>query len=146
MAGTPSGFSADAVRAGLRTAMEFGAPEDTTQQATFYTETAASTTDPADEEGVPFNPTAAITKTSPTSVQVDCAITYLDSSGKLDAFGYVTPDSVHVTLLDQDYAKVAGFNYVVINGNRFDYRKTLNPEGLGPITIYTVVCEAVDVA
>jgi hypothetical protein len=51
---------------------------------------------------------------------------------------------VVLTLLDQEYARVKGFSYVIIAGDRFFYRKTEPPVGLDVVAVWTVHCEAED--
>jgi hypothetical protein len=146
VAGTPAGFNADAVRAGLHTAMQFGTPADVGMRATFVTLVADTTAAPADDDGTPFDPAASITVGTPKSVQLLCAVEYVDALDKLTAFGYTTPARVHITLLDTEYSQIVGFDYVVVGGVRYDYRKLQPPLGMGPITVYVVECEAVDVS
>ena len=124
--------------------MQFGQPSDGTA-ATFVTENPTTTAAPTDDEGTPFDPGATIVQTPPTRLTVLCAVEYVDGLDKLTAFGYTTPSRVKVTLLDTEYVQVEGFDYVVIGGARYDYRKTQPPLGMGPINVYTVECEAVDV-
>jgi hypothetical protein len=146
MAGTPPGFNANAVRAGLHTAMQFGTPSDPGMRATFITLVSDTTAAPADDEGTPFDPAASITPGTPKSVQLLCAVEYIDVMDKLTAFGYTTPSRVRITLLDTEYAQIEGFTFVVIGGDRYDFRKLQPPLGMGPITVYVVECEAVDVS
>lgn len=144
MAGTPPGFNANTVRAGLRTAMQFGEPGDTALQPIFYTIQSTSSASPTDSEGTPFDSAAVVTAPAPKAVQVDCAVEYRDADGRLDAYGYIAASRIALTFMDVDYAKVRGFDYCVINGNKFNYRHTEPPIGMGPITIYTVVVIAED--
>jgi hypothetical protein len=147
MAGSPniSGFSADTVRAGLRLAMQVGLPVAQGDQPTFYMPISDVTpTEAVDSEGVPFDPNYRPAKTSRVTLQVPCAIEYKDSEGTLENFGAIVPARVTLTLLDQDYLKVKGFEFVVIGGNRYNYRRTEAPLGLVTVGVYTVHCTSDD--
>lgn len=144
MAGTIPGFNADTVRAGLRLAMSVGLPPVEADQPTFFFSPVVTNTGPADEEGVPFNPDTRPTVAPPKQVKVPCAVEYSDVSGKVEGVGIVQPSRVSITLLDEEYAKVKGFAYVVIAGNRYFYRKTEPPVGLVSIGVWTIHCVAED--
>lgn len=144
MAGTPAGFDADTVRAGLRVAMEFGLPSSVSDQPTFFMPGSTSTTDEVDADGIPFDPTASITVTPGDSHRVDCAVEYVDAPGKVENFGVLVPSEVKLTFLDSDYSVIAGFETCVIAGQRYYYMRTEPPVALGTVDIYTVHCRAED--
>lgn len=148
MASIPSipNFGADAVRAGLRTAMYVGLPPLKEAQPTFFFPSTPVTTGAlTDQEGVPFTSGGTVTRTPlKPSVQVPCAVEYVDGDGKLENFGVVAPSKVKLTLLDEDYAQVQGFLFCVIGPNRYYYRRTEAPTGLITIGLYTVHCYSED--
>lgn len=146
MAGTSriSGFDATSVRNGLRLAMQVGLPVNTADQPTFFMpQVTVAPTEPLDQEGVPFDPSYRPTRTR-TSVTAPCAIEYQDGSGKLENFGVIAPTKVVLTLLDQDYLKVKGFEYVVISGTRFFYQRTETAKGLVTVGLYKIHCLSED--
>lgn len=146
MAGQIPGFNADQVRAGLRLAMRVGLPPVEADQPTFFFPRAASTTGPADEDAIPFDLTRQRTLAPAVSVKVPCAVEYFDNQGKIENFGIMVPSKVEITLLDEDYAKVKGFEFVVIGGSKFWYSRTATPAGLVSVGVFTVYCTAEDSA
>lgn len=144
MAGSVPGFNPDEVRAGLRLAMTVGLPPTAEDQPTFYFPRTASTTGAADEDAMPFDLTKKRALSPPRTVRVPCAIEYFDNQGKIENFGIIVPSKVELTLLDQEYVQVKGFEYVVIGGNRYWYSRTATPAGLVSIGVFTIYCTAED--
>lgn len=148
MAAVPSiaGFDADAVRAGLRLAMQVGLPTLASDQPTFFMPTVVTTSGSHSVDGqqVPYDPAYQPTRSALDKRQVPCAIEYHDGPGKIENFGVVTPSKVVLTLLDQDYAAVQGFAFVVITGQKFNYAFTEPGQGLVDVGVYRVHCRADD--
>lgn len=147
MASSPSipDFPADDVRAGLRLAMTVGMPSVESDKPTFYMPRALPTaTESLDSEGVPFDPDYRPAWTPPVTKKVTCAIEYVDGQGKMTGFGITAPTKAILTLLDVDYAQVKGFEFVVIGGNRYFYRRTETPKGLVSVGLFKVHCESED--
>lgn len=144
MAGSVPGFDADAVRAGLRLAMTVGLSPKEEEQPTFFFARTATTDAPADEDAVPFDVTKKRVLGPPQSVKVTCAVEYHDNQGKIENFGLIVPSKVVLTLLDEEYEQVKGFQYVVIGGNRYWYKTTEAPVGLVSVGVYTIHCTAED--
>lgn len=141
MAGDPQirGFNADTVRSGLRLAMTVGLPPVVNERPTFYMpRVAVAQTQNVDAEGVPFNPEYEPVLQPPVTHKVPCSIEYVDGEGKLTGFGVVAPTKVVLTLLDEDYLVVKGFEYVAIGGTRYWYRRTETPMGLVTVGLYKV--------
>lgn len=139
-------FNADEVRAGLRLAMTVGSPVEVADQPVFYMPTSI-TGDGAhnlDQAGTPFSPTYRPTRSVPVTKRVPCAVEYKDTEGVMEAWGNTTPSRITVTLLDQDYAIVKGFAFVVIGGVKYTYRSTQTPVGLISVGIYKVHCSTDD--
>lgn len=149
MASTPSiaNFDANAVRAGLRLAMQVGLPVVTSDQPTFFLPTVITGDDEhsLDSQGTPYDPDYEPTRTTPAAKKVPCAVDYQDQAGVLGAGGVINTASVVLTLLDEDYAKVKGFAYVVIGGIRYNYQETEKPTGLVSVGVWVVHCLADDV-
>lgn len=138
------GFNANAVRAGLRTAMRVGMPPEQANQPVFYMPSVETATKPTDSEGVPFDPTYRPTYQPRTSVRVTCSVEYIDGDGKVSGFGIVSPTKVVLTLLDTEYAQVKGFEYVVISGIRFFYLRTETEKGLVSVGLWKIHCRSED--
>jgi len=138
----PPDFDKAAILKGLYTAMEFGAPTRVSDRATFFTYIEEGT-EPRDDDGVPFNSTTRRARV-PKSTQVPVAIEFIDKTDQQETFGYVQATRVKITLLDPDYQKVKGFNYVVIGGDKYNYRITEPPVALGAIDVWTVHVTAED--
>lgn len=138
------GFDADKVRKGLHLAMQVGLPPVVENRPTFFMPRIETATSDVDSEGVPFNPSYRPTYTVRKQVRVPCAVEYVDGEGKLTGFGITMPTKVILTLLDVDMVQVKGFEYVVIGGNRYFYRRTETPRGLVSIGLFKVHCAAED--
>src|SRR5687768_4952500 len=111
--------------------MTIGLPPVAADQPTFYMPRTSTTAEEVDEEDVPFSPAVQPTLSPPVSHKVPCAIEYFDAAGKIENFGVIVPSRIEVTLLDQDYDVVKGFEYVTISGDRYFYKKTEPALGLG---------------
>lgn len=145
MAGpTPAGFDAVAVTAGLHKAMAFGAPSIETDRATFYMPRTVLNAAPADEQDVPFAPNVMPTLGPVVKATVPCAYEYLDAQGKMENFGLIIHSRLKITLLDVDYQQIKGFEYVVVESQKYRYQKTEPPVALGSIDVWTVYCQADD--
>lgn len=144
MAGQVPGFDAAAVRAGLRLAMGVGLPPIAADQPTFYFRREITNTTAADDEDVPFDPDARPTLAPAVFKRVPCAVEYRDGEGKIENFGIITPSRVVLTFLDEDYLQIKGFEYVVIGGDRYWYRRTEPPIGLVSVGVWTIHCTAED--
>jgi hypothetical protein len=140
-----SGFDAAAVRAGLRLAMQVGLPITASERPTFFMpQTVTATGHNLDGSKVPFDPTVQPTRSARQTHQVPCAIEYADGTGKIAALGIIDPATVVLTLLDEDYATVRGFEFVVITGQKFFYRSTEPGQGLVDVGIWRVRCVSED--
>ena len=134
------GFDPDEVRDGLRLAMAVGLPAEVADQPVFvFPPTPVDTGDDTDGNGVPFDWRAGRAAAgAPTTFQVPCAIEYIDGQGKIENFGLMAPTRLLLTLLDEDYALIKGFSYVVIAGNQYFYAKTRPPLGLVSVGVWQV--------
>lgn len=142
--GTPANFNQAAVRAGLTRAMNFGLPTVSADQPTFFMPRTATSSEPLDEEGVPFDPDVQPTLSAEVKKKVPCAVEYVDGDGKIESFGVVSPSKIKLTFLDQDHAQIEGFQFCVIQGQKYFYQRTEPPVALGTIDIYTVHCRSED--
>lgn len=130
------------VIAGIHQAMAIGAPSKVDDRATFFIPT--DTVDPGeDDEGVPYKPTSRPTAT-PDKRTVPCAIDYVDGTELTSNLGVIQASKLVLTLLDPDYQQIRGFDFVVIAGNRYYYRKTEPPVALGNLDVWTVHVQAED--
>lgn len=145
MAGNPPGFNPTEVRNGLRFAMTFGIPEGS--PPTFVMPTTYTAGGDFDSHGVPWHPDdVPVPGTPGQSIAVPCAVEYTQGPGKADTFSHLMPSKILLTLLDEEYQQIKGFEYVVINGNKYLYRNTQAPVGLGSIEVWQIVCESEDMA
>lgn len=142
MSGTIPGFDPDEFRNALRFAMDMGAPNDAAQRATFYFPKTVTATGPTDASGAPYSPDAAVTRAqSKPPVTVSCAIE--DAAGSADEtrigrFG----DGIIITLFDEEFAQVTGFEFVGYRGLRYDYDRELLGSSLGSVDIHRLLCIA----
>lgn len=139
------GFDAAAVRAGLRLAMQVGLPTVTADQPTFFMpQTVTTDGHILDGSNTPFDPEYTPTRSTRVTHQVPCAIEYTDGSGKIAALGIIDASKVILTLLDQDYDIVEGFEFVVITGQKFFYSATEPQLGLVDVGVWRVHCRSED--
>lgn len=122
--------------------MAVGLPVIPEDQPTFFMPMVSTTdnTHTSDQGGTPFSPTYRPTRTQAPGIKVPCAVDYKDTAGVLGAAGSVSTSEVVLTFLDEDYAQVKGFAYVVIGGIRYSYQRDEKPTGLVSVGIYTVHC------
>lgn len=119
MAGTSKSFNATAFRSAIRSAMAMGAPPDATDALTFCWNPTTTSAASKDGEGIPFDPTAVINRTTKTPESKPCAVEFLDAAGNATPFGTIVPAKLRVTLLDEDYTAVADADFVVMGGDRY---------------------------
>ena len=137
-----TGFDANAVREGIRLAMQVGLPVMVQDQPTFFmpTHVADDGQHALDQGGLSFLPQHRPARTQASGIRVPCAVEYKDAAGTLEAPGLVSPTAVVLTLLDEDYAQIKGFAYVVIAGIRYSYQHVEKPNGLVSVGVYTIHC------
>jgi len=121
--------------------MTMGAPNDADQQATFYFPKTRTATGPVDSTGVPYAPTTTVTEDAGPKdpVKVTCSIE--DAAGNPTETGIGTfGQAIVVTLLDEDYATVVGFEFVAYQGLRYDFSRELLAGGLGVVAVHHLLC------
>ena len=138
MAGSNAGFNGAEFREAIHLAMEMGAAVDSAERVTFHFPSQLVYNAAVDGANVPFDPAATVTNTTPTPVQVPCAVEYFDAENQPTSFGLIAPSRLSVTLLDEDYSKVKGCAFVVVHGDRYNYRRTEPPSGLFDVGLYTL--------
>lgn len=146
MAGRNSSFSGDAFRTAIRFAMTMGAPpagriagQSAADGLTFHWNPTATTAATRDGEGVPFDPGAAVTRTTRRPVSVPCAVEFVDATGDPTPFGVVIPSKVRAVLLDEDYASVKDADFVVIGGDKYIRSHEPPAVGLFDVGVHTIV-------
>lgn len=139
----PPGFVPADVMAGLRTAMKFGEPNRAGDKATFHWSVRSDAAG-ADEDGIPFNPTAVPQRTK-RSRTVACAVEFFPAGDRTERFGVVQSSRVELTILDPEFQQVKDFEYVVWGGDKY-IRRSGTVDGLGSIDVHTVLCIAEDEA
>ncbi len=138
-------FNQAAFEDGIRLAMAVGLPPIEAERPVFVFTNSTVNTAPADAEHVPFDPAATPAVTPGRRVAgIYCAIEYQDAAGQLVNLGVITPSQIVVTLLDDEYRQVEGFDYVEIAGDRYFYRRTEPTIGLADSQIWRIHCRAED--
>lgn len=138
MAGSNTDFNAAEFRQAIVFAMTMGAAVDAGERVTFHFPSTLVYAGSADGAQVPFDPDATVVSSTPAPVQVSCAIEYFDAENQPTEFGLLAPTRLTITLLDDDYDEVADASYVVVHGDRYNYRRTEPPSGLFEVGIYTM--------
>lgn len=146
MAGSSPDFDPDQFRADIRAAMLMGTPADVALRPTFrFADT--SVYDNADRTGKPWDWSDAPAPTSPVRPverQVLCAVETDAGPVVFTGLGQFDADRATLTLLDEEFEQVKGFVDVKLGGNVYLYSKTLPPNGLHEVTVYTVLVTAED--
>lgn len=138
MAGSNTDFNAEEFRDGIKFAMVMGAPLDTPNQATFFFETLGESSAPSDSTGTPFDPKFRDSQATTSSVTVDCAVTFVPTMGDHERLGYVVGTMIDVLLLDVDYEQIAGCDWCLYGGDRYDFRFEHPPMGLFDAGVHTL--------
>lgn len=115
-----TGFDAARFRSAIRFVFTMAEPPSTVDQLVFHWNPTSTSAGPKSGDGVPFNPTQAITTTTPPTVKRPYLVEYVDAAGEPTPFGKVIPSRVRVWLLDGDYDDVKTADYVVISGDRYE--------------------------
>lgn len=141
MASTSPDFDPGAFRDAIRFVYTMAAAPVSDDQVTFHFETQLvyNTGVAVDDDGRPFDPAATVTRQTPAPKQVPCAVEYTDAENQPTNFGLLSPSKVKISLLDQDYAQVKDAIYIVIAGDRYNYRRTFPPSGLFDVGIYEML-------
>jgi hypothetical protein len=138
-------FDQAAFEAGIRTAMAVGMPPNVADRAVFVFADASTNSSPADAEDVPFNPAVAPTVTPGRQVTgLHYAIEFHDAQGNVVDLGVIAPTQVVITLLKDEYDQVRGFDYVLLSGDKYLYRREEPVIGLGTSEIHQIHCRAED--
>lgn len=138
-------FDEAAFTDGILTAMAVGTPPDPADRAVFVFADTTTVAGSVDDGGVPFDVAATPTRTPGQEIfNVPCAIEYIDVAGQVADLGILQPTKIKVTLLDEQYELVKGFDHVRIAGDRYYYRKTEPPTGMVTKTVYVIHCAAED--
>ncbi len=133
-------FNQAGFEAGILLAMGLGIPDDPDLQPTFVFPGTTTASVPVDDEGVPFDPAAKVSRTpGKPDVRVRCAVEMLDRQGTVLDFAIAQADQARLTLLDAQYRQVQGFDHVLLGGTPYDYRETFPPIALGPSVVWQVL-------
>jgi hypothetical protein len=130
---------------GIRTAMGVGLPPALSNRPVFVFADTITNTLPADQEHVPFDPTATPVVAAGNQLSgITCAIEYVDLAGDVVDLGNITPTRLKITMLDAEYQLVQGFDHVLMAGDRYFYRRTEPPIGMVDSTVWIIHCIAED--
>jgi hypothetical protein len=144
VAATDPNFDEQGFRDGIHFAMSLGLPVDDEDRPSFHFPDTSSVGSPVDDEGIPFDPNARPVVTRGQVVKVPCAIEYVDAPGQVESWGIIYPSKVVLTFLGEDFELIRGFDYVVIGGNRYNYRSTRSPVAMDVVPVWQVECTAED--
>jgi hypothetical protein len=140
MAGRFAGFDAADFRENIRFVMNMGAPPAQERQVTFHFTKVTGWSGTVDSDNVPFDPTAQVTTTTGADpVRVPCVVEVADDAGDDTPFGSVIATRIKLTLLDEDYLKVAQSTYVVYDGDKYLRQQTSPPYGLFDVGIHEMI-------
>lgn len=142
MANDLAGFDPDLFRSSIRDTMIMGLPQDEAERPTFYFPATGYSYPEGtllDTEGRPIDPRIKGTPVQKAAVQVPCAIeTALDTSNGGGLFTHWDTRK-QLTVLDVDYAGIADSTEVDLSKERYLIQEVTSV-GLGPVTIYQLMC------
>jgi hypothetical protein len=125
MAGSNAAFDPAFFRDRIRFAMTMGAPVDPAMQVTFMWNPQRSFA-ATDRAGVPYDlrgtPTSDAT---PDPVVVPVAVQYQPGAEDETDLGAFDTSKAVLTILDDDFARVATADYVLIGGDEYDIESTV---------------------
>jgi hypothetical protein len=138
-------FDQAAFESGIRTAMSLGLPPDPADQAVFVFASTAVNAAPADAEDVPYDPAVAPVVTAGRQVTgLMYALEYYDATGQPVDLGILARTQVVITMLKAEYDQIRGFDYVLLDGDKYLYRREEPVLGLGTSEIHQIHCRAED--
>lgn len=146
MAGTNPNFDAAGFRAGIRLAMQMGAPVKESDRVTFVFKETKTYNVRTDPEGNPLDPFAQpVSTTVPrANTQVDCALEFSDATADELPVGNFRPTKVVVTVFDTDYEVVKDAKELLIGGDRYLIGYERPPLGLFEVGMHQIVAFAID--
>lgn len=144
MAGKNAGFNAQKFRKNIRFVMEMGAPPADGERAIFYMPSTLVYNRGVDESDLPFDPNSTVVRQPSPPIVVSCAVEFRDVDDLPTDFGDIVPAKAVITVLDEDYARIKGCEYVTLRGERYKYHHVEAPLGLFDVGIYTLHFRAVD--
>lgn len=143
MADVAAGFDPDKFRTAIHFVMNLGLPQATVDRPTFYFRS-TKTYPPGtrlDTEGTPLDPRIEAVVTTPTPVQVPCAVEYTaDRTDNESLVGTFVDSKATLTILDTDFALVKDAIEVALGQSRFNITFIAPPIGLSTVTVYQVFC------
>lgn len=141
-----AGFDAAAFRLAIRSTMTMAAPNATADRATFRW-SPIKTFSPQDPAHNPYSFTEApVTNVTHIDVKVPVAVEF--SAPRLAAhetpLGEFDTARAIITILDDDYALVAGADLVLLGQNTYEIEFVAPPIGLFDVTVYQIYAVARD--
>lgn len=137
-----AGFDGDNFRSIITQTMLMGAPNRVEQKATFYFEGKAEyeVTDPT---GLPYDLSADVVSDDllRDPVVANCAVEFVDRASAVTPVGNFDTPRATVTMLDVEYATVAGATSVKLGGDMYDIRY-VTVVGLFDVDVFELNCEA----
>lgn len=144
-------FQAIQFREGIRLAMEMGMPVEQSRWPVFVTTSTHVQSVETDHAGLPWDPDVELQRPEDKRVtDILCAVEFVDQAEGSAGFGSTQPQTVHITLLDEEYQEVEGFDYVELfptltgEPSVFRYRKVLEHHALDSVGVWILECSAED--
>jgi len=142
MAGVDTGFDPQEFRNAVHFAMRMGSPNTVQEKATFRW-MKAQTFNPQDPSRHPYAWTeAVVTDTTPPDVVLDeVAVLYhpARTTAGTDT-GTFVPIKAEMTMLDVDYAKIAGADAVLLGGSIWNV-VAITQQALFSVDVFNLYCE-----
>lgn len=152
MARAIEGFDADDFRAGIRLAMEMGRPVDPGAWPEFVIVTREQLApSEGDADGVPWDPAAPAAVEEFVRLRELCTVEMDPTANDERTWGSLQPGTAVITLLDEEYERVRGFEYVNLwpagaaaAPVRYHYDRVLEQSNLDVVGVWTLACRTED--
>lgn len=138
MAGSNPDFDSADFKSGIRFAWTMAEPINSQDQISFFFPTVKTYDKTVDQSGVPFDPTATFTSSTPDPISLTVGVKYKDGSNVTTPFDDASPRTIDVTMFDDDYAQIQGCEGAILGGVRYILQSTAAPSGLFNVGIYTL--------
>ena len=139
-----AGFDAAAFRDNIKSTMQMGSPNSSSEKVTFRWPVQKTYQGRTDPSGKPYSKNAVVLDESTNEdVQIDCAVEFIDRTSVGSPIGEFNNPRVLITILDEDFEAVRTASTVLIGGNTYSIQYS-RPVGLFSVTVYELFAQAVD--
>ena len=137
-------FPADEFRTAILNTMTMGSPNRAVDKAIFHWESQAQySIQDRNQKPYDLSPAEPTEDDTPEPVTVLVAVEYIQRNPSLTGVGEFDKARAVLTILDVEYEKMEGADWVILGGDRYNIKYS-TVEALFDVDVYTVHCEAVE--